>query len=288
MFNNFLDLVAFLKQGKRIDKERVIAKKALHFPEYERWFEAGFIDEYIEKDYDLIFLFKLVKDLLTPEQANIAITKIIEKGVNLQLLFNYAKDLMTPEHIDKYIEEGRSIKYLFKHMQDVLTSEQINKALDEWIKQGKDLYWIKQYMTPEQKELLRKAIEQKKGCVNLSINVLVPSEPTMNNSYELYKKDIEPIQVAIIDDEYVIIDGNKRAQAFKDSGYEKIPAKIVAVKKGWRTDFLRDVVKQYYASRKQGIYFPEYERWFEEGYIDKYIEKGYGIPLIFNHISNKK
>ena len=119
-----------------LKKEIKGRKQALYFPEYEKWFEDGYIDEYIEQGEDLYKLFEYAKDLMTHEQINNAIDRAIEQGVDLDLLFKFAKDLMT--------------------------HEQINNAIDKWVEEEEDLNDLRIYMTNEQKELLERKKKQGK------------------------------------------------------------------------------------------------------------------------------
>ena len=257
-----------------IREERVIAKKALYFPEYEIKMilelpekeQGEVIDKAIDKGEYLEYLYEYVGNKFTPEQ----IDRAIDKGEDLYYLYGFAGKNFTPQQIDKAIDKGKDLWSLYEHVGKNFTPQQIDKAIDK----GKDLKHLYEYVgknftpqnidkamdkgegldilyqfvgdnfTLEHKKRYEEKIK-KKGCATLPINILIPSESVIKNSYKVYNKDIEPIQVAIIDDNYVIIDGNKRTQAFKNYGYDKIPAKIVNVKKGWRTDFLRDIVKHY-------------------------------------------
>lgn len=191
-----IDVLEISKPNGEVDRILIkegMNKQALHFPEYEKWFEEGYIDKYIEKGEKLADLFRDIrkkdaKDLLTPEQTYKAIEKWIEQGENLyeifyvqdlltheqankalykvistednhhmmSSVFEYAKDLLTSEHIDKYIERGKNLHLLFEYVQDLLTPEQTSRVIDKAIEQDLDLSYLRRHMTDEQEEILIK------------------------------------------------------------------------------------------------------------------------------------
>jgi hypothetical protein len=72
----------------------------------------------------------------------------------------------------------------------------------------------------------------------VSIDNLIPSEPSVtSDSYDAIKnklendEDIDPIKVAILNDEYVVLDGNNRVKAFLDFGKSTIPAILIDLDK---------------------------------------------------------
>lgn len=96
-------------------------------------------------------------------------------------------------------------------------------------------------------------ILQKYGedLTEININELIPSEPSVvQSSYNFFMgklskgEYIEPIEVAVIDNEYIVVNGNNRAKAFKDFGLDRIQVKIIKVP-SFRESFLRKTKSLY-------------------------------------------
>jgi len=84
----------------------------------------------------------------------------------------------------------------------------------------------------------------------ISIDELVPSEPSVvYTSYlPLYNKlkkgeTLPYVKVVLIDDEYIIVDGNNRAKAAKDFGYTSIPVDVVTLPKNRELFFRKSLDK---------------------------------------------
>lgn len=89
--------------------------------------------------------------------------------------------------------------------------------------------------------------------LEIALTRLVPSEPSVTfDSYNECKtklennEQVDPIQVALLDGEnYVVVDGNNRAKAFKDLGKITVPAILVDIDTRSRQKYLLSVLKKF-------------------------------------------
>lgn len=85
----------------------------------------------------------------------------------------------------------------------------------------------------------------------MDVKDLVPSEPSaVRSSYDFYmyqirqERWIKPIEVFFLGDDCIIVNGNNRAKAFKDSVIDKIPVEVVKLVRS-RELYLKGVLALY-------------------------------------------